>query len=59
VDRVPDLVFAAIGAYIAWWWFGTMREGLRQKVIPTIVISAMFIMVGVYGVYAFGLHGHY
>jgi hypothetical protein len=55
---INDYVFAAMGACAVWLWFGVLRDGLRQKVIPTIVISAIFILVGVYGVYAFGLHGN-
>jgi hypothetical protein len=52
-------VAAAMGALIAWWGFGIARDGLRQKIIPTIVLGAVATLGGLWVVQHFLFHGHH
>ena len=53
------LILAAVGAAVAWWGFNMARDGLRRKVVFTLVIGGAVTLFGLSTVDHYLFHGRY
>lgn len=53
------LILAAAGAFVAWWGFGIARDGLRRKVVLTLVTGVAVTLFGLATIDHYLFHGRY